>query len=316
MSTPLPTQRPSLDDTLGAFFLGVIYSCILFGISSLQVYLYYHFYPSDSRLHKISVAVLWILDALHVALTISAAYRYTIKGFGDLLGLGLVLGEVKLLVAINVLITLLVQSLYAYRVWVLGAYHRGVLKYIVCGVVLGGFAVGIILSYVTYTVDHIGDVASISWEIYICFTASTTIDISLSAAMCFYLRKSQVACGAHGRVTALNSRISMLMQYTLSCGVLTSLCGIACLLSFVVAPDTLVFLAMSFILTRLYTNSFMAMLNARPRHRASAREVFSLSHSLPLANQARACAASVQRNAQMASPDRDKSASDLESSGI
>ncbi|KAF7329419.1 hypothetical protein MKEN_00203900 [Mycena kentingensis (nom. inval.)] len=258
----LPRQTPTLDDTLGAVFLGVIFSCILFGISTLQVYLYYHFYPSDSRLHKFSVAILWILDVLHVALTVSASYRYGVRGFGDLLGLGEVLWEVKLLVAVNVLIILLVQSLYAYRVWVLGGYHHGVLGYLVCGVVLGGFAVGIVLSYATYTVDHFVEIESISWAIYVSFTASTAIDIILSGAMCFYLLKSQGA----GRV--LNSRIAVLMQYTLSCGVFTSLCSVACLLSFVVAPDTLTFLAMSFILTRLYTNSFMAMLNARPRQRS------------------------------------------------
>ncbi|KAF7300785.1 hypothetical protein MKEN_01303800 [Mycena kentingensis (nom. inval.)] len=261
--TVFSMQAPTLDNTLGAVFLAVIFSSILFGISTLQVYLYYHFYPSDSRLHKFSVAILWVLDVLHLALTISSAYHYGVWGFGDLVGLGVVVWEIKLLVAINVVIILMVQSLYAYRVWLLGGYHHGVLGYLVCAAVLGGFAVGIVLAYATYSINSFAEITGISWAIYACFSASTTIDIILSAAMCFYLRKSK------GNERALNSRISTLMQYTLSCGVFTSACSVACLFSFVLMPNNLIFLSLTFILTRLYVNSFMAMLNARARQRTS-----------------------------------------------
>jgi hypothetical protein len=62
----------AVDNTLGALFLGVAVSCMwvilnpeatmvltrarrLFGVSALQVYYYYHYYPNDSLLHKVSV---------------------------------------------------------------------------------------------------------------------------------------------------------------------------------------------------------------------------------------------------------------------
>ncbi|KAJ7056039.1 hypothetical protein C8F01DRAFT_1156627 [Mycena amicta] len=261
-------QAPTLDNTLGAVFLGVIFSCILFGISTLQMYLYYHFYPSDSSLHKVSVAVLWTLDTLHLALTISA--------FGNSPALAVVLWQVKLLVAINVIIILIVQSLYAYRVWLLGGYHHGVLGYLVCAVVIAGFAIGIVLAVETYTLDNFPDTSNIAWAIYACFSASTTIDIMLSAAMCFYLRKSK------GTERVLNSKISTLMQYTLSCGVFTSACSVACLFSFILMSNNLIFFSLTFILTRLYVNSFMAMLNARARQRRNEGSSFVLSNSSQL----------------------------------
>ncbi|KAF7329432.1 hypothetical protein MKEN_00205300 [Mycena kentingensis (nom. inval.)] len=290
MAGVLLSQAPTLDNTIGAIYLGVMFSCVLFGISALQVYLYYHFYPSDLRLYKVSVAVLSISDAIHAALTVSTGYHYGVRGFGNLQGLAFVVWDIKVNVALNVVIILLVQFLYAYRVWVLGGYHRGILGYIVAVVVLGGFAVGIVLAYHTFRVTAFVQLEDIAWAIYVCFSASTAIDIILSAAMCFYLGKSK------GTERVLNSRISTLMQYTLSCGVFTSLCSVACLLAFIIAPRNFIFLALTLIHTRrtstspglraptltrslhaVYTNSFMAMLNARPRHRNNGTTVVSLS---------------------------------------
>ncbi|KAJ7054298.1 hypothetical protein C8F01DRAFT_501821 [Mycena amicta] len=253
------SQIPTLDNTLGAVFLGVMVSGMLFGSTTQQVYYYYHYYPYDSLLHKTSVCVLWLLDALHMSLSISAAYHYGVRGFGDLFGLRQVIWSVKLLIAVNVLVVLIVQGLYAYRVWRLSGFHNGILRYLVAAVVLGGFAIGIVTAVETYSLENFEDVTTISWAIEGSLAASTTIDCLNAAAMCYYLRKSK------GLGRALNSRISTLMQYTLSCGVFTSACSISTLVTFILMPNNLIFLALTFLLTRLYVNSFMAMMNARPR---------------------------------------------------
>ncbi|CAK5270802.1 unnamed protein product, partial [Mycena citricolor] len=70
MAPPLTLQPVTLENTLGAVFLGLVVSCILFGVSSLQMYFYYHHYPHDTLLHKSSIAALWVLDALHLSLTV------------------------------------------------------------------------------------------------------------------------------------------------------------------------------------------------------------------------------------------------------
>ncbi|KAJ7813662.1 hypothetical protein B0H14DRAFT_2778412 [Mycena olivaceomarginata] len=294
------TQAQTLDNTLGAVFLGVVVSCILFGVSALQVYYYYHYYPNDSLLHKLSVALLWVLDVTHLSLSIAAAYHYGVSGFGRQEGLGMVIWSVQLQILINVVIVLLVQSLYAYRVWLLSGYHHGVLGYLVAGVVLGGFAIGIVLSYETYTISTWSQAARIAWAVEASFAASTAIDMIISVAMCYYLRKSM------GRERVLNSRISGLMQYSLSCGVFTSACSLSCLFTFILMPNNLVFLALSYLLTRLYVNSFLAMMNARDRGlRRSSTLALSPSHSIPISS------VTFMQNAFVTSPSR--FTSDLES---
>ncbi|KAJ7342397.1 hypothetical protein DFH08DRAFT_1082017 [Mycena albidolilacea] len=347
------TQAPTLDNTLGAVFLGVVVSCILFGVSALQVYYYYHYYPNDSSLHKLSVALLWVLDITHLSLSIAAAYHYGVSGFGRQEGLGMIIWPVKLQILINVVIVLLVQSLYAYRVWLLSGYHHGVLGYLVrvghrrglFSVVLARLlslslffesesditiftAIGIVLSYETYvhfpssisslfnfpiplacmlthtaryTISTWIQAARVAWAVEASFAASTAIDMIISVAMCYYLRKSM------GGERVLNSRISGLMQYSLSCGVFTSACSLSCLFTFILMPNNLVFLALSYLLTRLYVNSFLAMMNARDRglRRSSSTLALSPSHSIPISSVA------FMQNAFATSPSR--FTSDLES---
>ncbi|KAK7439518.1 hypothetical protein VKT23_017447 [Stygiomarasmius scandens] len=77
--------------------------------------------------------------------------------------------------------------------------------------------------------------------------------------MCYYLKKSQ------GSEQRLNSKISTVMQYTLSSGLLTSAVSLSTLFTYTLMPNNLIFLGLQFLLTKFYVGSFLAMLNARHR---------------------------------------------------
>ncbi|KAJ3895600.1 hypothetical protein GG344DRAFT_72960 [Lentinula edodes] len=155
-------QSQNIDNTLGAVFIGIVGATFLFGITTLQVYMYYHHYRRDSYLHKLAVAILWILDTVHLVLIVHATYHYAVKGFGDASNMAFIVWSVKLQVTINVIIILFVQSLYAYRVWILGGYHHGVLGYVVAGVVIGGFGIGATVAYKIYTIQMFEELHAIS----------------------------------------------------------------------------------------------------------------------------------------------------------
>jgi len=55
----------------------------------------------------------------------------------------------------------------------------------------------------------------------------------------------------------------MIVRMTLISGFLTTACSLAALITYGTMPDTLIFLSVEFLLTKLYINSFLAMLNAR-----------------------------------------------------
>jgi len=247
----------TLGNTIGAAFLGCIGAAILYGITNLQVFVYYQKYPNDWRFQRISVGVLWFLDSLHLALTIHAVYHYLIDSFGNLAAEEVIFWSFKLQIAVNVVIVLVVQSLYALRVWRLGSHFSRVWPWVVIVSVAGGYAVGILLAVETYAVNTFAALQEIKWAIYSSFATSTAIDIIIAVAICFYLQRSRSG------FTVTNFKIVTIMKYVVVSGFLTSACSTTALITFGALPNTLVFLGIEFLLTKLYINSFIAMLNAR-----------------------------------------------------
>ncbi|KAJ6626841.1 hypothetical protein B0H10DRAFT_1996818 [Mycena sp. CBHHK59/15] len=69
----------SVDDTLGAAFIGFAFSCVVFGVNTNQVVTYFHRYPEDKLPYKFLVACIWYashdLNDLVSALTSFAPSR-------------------------------------------------------------------------------------------------------------------------------------------------------------------------------------------------------------------------------------------------
>jgi len=247
----------TLGNTIGAAFLGTVFAAVLFGVTNLQVYLYFQNYPQDWRIQKISVFSLWILDIIHLSLTIAAVYHYLIDSFGSMAALQLVVWSFKLQIAVNVIIVLLVQTLYAVRVWKLGRHYQRIWPILVAIIVGSGYAIGIVLAVKTYGINSFAELNEMSWVVYASFSSSTIIDVVIATAMCFYLIRSRSG------FAGTNNKIVVIIRMTLISGFMTSACSLAALIAYAAMPDNLVFLGIEFLLTKLYINSFLAMLNAR-----------------------------------------------------
>ncbi|KAF5347344.1 hypothetical protein D9756_009958 [Leucocoprinus leucothites] len=161
----LSLENATLDNTVGALFLGVLATMFLFGITTLQTFWYYHLFPKDSQLHKYSLCkaqgsrIYRTLDALHLALTIHAVYTYIVTGFGDRAGLEyIVCSDDPQTTQSEKLSTIQYSSKYRS----------------------------------TYMVHTYTELENVSWVIVAAFATSTGIDFVITAAMCYYLWKSQV----------------------------------------------------------------------------------------------------------------------------
>ncbi|SJL15363.1 uncharacterized protein ARMOST_18856 [Armillaria ostoyae] len=127
-------------------------------------------------------------------------------------------------------------------------------------VVISFFSSGLLV-YKTYTITTFTGLASMGWAIDAAFATSTGIDFFISFAMCYYLHKSR----SISEFSSTNSRLLVLMWFVLMSGLATSACSTVALVTFIVLPNTLVFLGVEFLLTKLYVNSLLSMLNARKR---------------------------------------------------
>ncbi|KAH9013186.1 hypothetical protein EDB83DRAFT_2576920 [Lactarius deliciosus] len=110
-------------NTYGCAFIGLIVSVMLFGITTLQTWIYYWQYGNrDRKALKLFIAVVFLLDALHTTLCIYSVYWYLVLNFGNVEILDTGMWAMGIQVFINTLINYMVQLYYARRVYI-GEYY-------------------------------------------------------------------------------------------------------------------------------------------------------------------------------------------------
>ncbi|KAK0243656.1 hypothetical protein EDD85DRAFT_168243 [Armillaria nabsnona] len=259
-SLPSPSL-PSLGDTFGALFIGATVAAVLFGIMNLQVLIYYKRYPNDWSLYLYSVALFWVLDSVHFALGIHALYYYLIDMYGNLLGalLDNAIWSLRLQLLLKVWIIVFVQGVYAIRLWKLGRHFHKILPWFVFFTVAVSFGAGILMSYETYIPQNVVSISTIGISIYIFYSVAIMTDFIIALMMCYYLHKSRAII--HLPFTA--HKLLGLMRLALVSGLATSACSLFAVFTYFAWSDTLIFVAIDFILPKLYINSLLAMLNYR-----------------------------------------------------
>ncbi|KIK65634.1 hypothetical protein GYMLUDRAFT_39128 [Collybiopsis luxurians FD-317 M1] len=82
-------------------------------------------------------------------------------------------------------------------------------------------------------------------------------DVAIAAGLFYFLHRSRTG------FKKSDTMISKLIMFSVSTGLLTSVCAVASLLSILIWGRTLIYVAFYFSLGRLYSNSLLATLNAR-----------------------------------------------------
>ncbi|KAJ7900938.1 hypothetical protein B0H14DRAFT_3123581 [Mycena olivaceomarginata] len=126
-----------LDNSLGAWLIGLIVSSVIFGVTCFQVYLYFTKHCArDLVFLKTYVALLLALDVFNLALVSHGFYFLTVTNFGDYLELGTAPWSLLVQIAVGgmkvwswmpthfvdfllVLLAALVQLFYAFRIYTL-----------------------------------------------------------------------------------------------------------------------------------------------------------------------------------------------------
>ncbi|KAK0475484.1 hypothetical protein IW261DRAFT_1595471 [Armillaria novae-zelandiae] len=255
----------SLDHTLGAFSLGATLANILFGITCLQSALYYKNYLNDEWLYKVAVGLIWLLDTFDVAVTTHTVYFYAIKNFGNVQVLYQheIVWSFKLHIVICVLVRIFVQAMYALRVWKLGQkLHQGI-PWLIILVTASNSACGIYLIKDVYLVSSFSDTPIIKSALISVFVSSVAAELIVSAAMCYCLDKGRTMSVFPNTIATLITMMRMILMT----GIVTSVYSIVILITFLLWPDTLIFLGFDCLAPKLFINSLLALLNARRNFR-------------------------------------------------
>ncbi|KIK70082.1 hypothetical protein GYMLUDRAFT_67341 [Collybiopsis luxurians FD-317 M1] len=236
----------TIDNTLGALFVGFAGACCVYGILVSQIYTYFVSYPLDRPIYKFIVlvdtrrSVGRILETADQAFIGQIYYHYGISNFSNpftLIEGNQTCGLQQLLGAI---VGAIVKIAFALRVWRFSERNFWI--------------TGLIFRFLlpnVFSVVQLRVLGTISLGV------GMMTDIITALALCYFLNKLRTG------YRQSDSLVSSLIKYAINTGALTSVISVTTVILYNIMPTNLIFIAVFFILSKLYAISFMATLNTR-----------------------------------------------------
>ncbi|KAH9043585.1 hypothetical protein EDB84DRAFT_1559187 [Lactarius hengduanensis] len=285
------------DNNLGALFIGVILSAIVYGITWQQGYAYYTIHGNKDPLFlKILVSLLMVVDSVNLAFAAHGSYITSITNFGDYAADTHMPWSIPSIGITGMFLEVLIQHFYAYRVYRLS---KGSLYMPVVIIVLS------LTAFCAYKSNFLLNFVSINRKIYpqpldnffvlACMRgkyqtlgrvaksdfgsrAITPNETEAHSKLRFFIASvaMQVACdmiittsmvcyllNTRTNIPRTDSILNTLALYTISCGTLTAISAIACLIMVSIYQHNWIYLPFYILQVRLYSCSFMSVLNSR-----------------------------------------------------
>ncbi|KAJ7194961.1 hypothetical protein GGX14DRAFT_575960 [Mycena pura] len=184
-----------LSPTLGAVQIGVLVSCILFGVTTTQAYIYYNRFPDDSLMVKATVAVVWSCEAAHVVCVAHTLYAFTITDYRHPERL---LGHPPRSLIFYIFLTILISAcgvlslpvFFSFRIYMLSKrrlipYIIWALSFVRCVAGITAFVAGLRAeTLVEYLVQW-------EWLAITTWTLSAADDVTITATMVYLLYKQR-----------------------------------------------------------------------------------------------------------------------------
>ncbi|KAJ3975136.1 hypothetical protein EV361DRAFT_865618 [Lentinula raphanica] len=253
-------------NSFGAGLIGAIVTAMLYGLTTLQTYLYFINYPKDEVKIKMLVSIVCTDYANSSLLSYSptvtfCVYHYLVINFSNPAGLAIINWSLNITVMLNLLHETSVQHQQRSSEMGLGgftwylSYRPFLLKVFLESLGFGIETVAYL--FVSKTFDT--------------FQESSTVKLAAATPFAVFAVLSDVLIA----VSLTNTLITTLIVYAVNRCLLTSAVAITEVIVFILHPTSLWFLAIDFVIGKLYANSLLASLNSRHY----LREPGSLSNS-------------------------------------
>ncbi|KAF9077354.1 hypothetical protein BDP27DRAFT_1509831 [Rhodocollybia butyracea] len=260
------TVTPNMDNTLGALFIGLIIASVMNGVTYSQTWFYFSSQnreKPDELWLKLLVVVVVLLDLAHQVFTthwLIQVYNYCVTNWGIVAGLDVLPWSYYGMAYPTGLVTVIIQSFFVWRVWKLS--RNLVVTLSIWVISLAQF--GTFLFYVA-RVFEIPNAEQLSLKLggyaILVNALGVACDITIAVAMVFYLRQARTS------IKRTNHLLRSITIFTVTTGIVSSVCAIMVLSMAGAYSGTNIELTFYFMLTRLYSNSFLATLNVRDRLR-------------------------------------------------
>ncbi|KAI0806601.1 hypothetical protein C8Q74DRAFT_1212789 [Fomes fomentarius] len=261
---PLPNEPDVPKETLlivGPILFGALASWLLFGISIVQLYLYYIFFPNDKIGIKALVYWVFTLDILLTVIAAGMGWHILVAGWGrqsNLIEPGWTFAAIA---AGDGIIAMTVQLFYAWRIWILKRWR--VIPGLIVLIALAQSACAISIAA---GIPSLHDVRLFNGIFYprtsVWLAGGAVVDILIAASMFYVLSTAKKATSMLNRGDRAINRLIALSVETGSLSAATAILE----LIFFLAPSTKntdLHILFSLILGKIYSSAMMTSLNSR-----------------------------------------------------
>ncbi|KAJ6456448.1 hypothetical protein C8R45DRAFT_1034509 [Mycena sanguinolenta] len=247
----------TLVPTLGVTLIGILISCTLYGVTTLQTFIYTkRFWNTDNIRLKLFVILIWILETAHTAFLCSYIFRVAIIDLLNPLALQRTNVSDDITTGITAFIIFFVQCFYTWRLWILSN-KKLILVIPLAILVITHLGLEMAVMALTFKWPDFSQFHRITGYFTGAVAVAAATDITIAIAMFLLLQDRKTG------IKSTEQMLNRIVTYTISTGLLTSVIDIVILGAFVGLPNTLVYLCFFDFVPNLYANSLLAMLNSR-----------------------------------------------------
>lgn len=235
--------------------VGVFLNCILYGVLSVQTFIYFQTYKKDNPRIRALVWYLYILETLNTGFDMGLMLEPLVVRYATPEAVTRVPIMLSADPIVTVMISTPVQIFMAWRIKVISKSNLlmwTIIFFSICSFI-GGLANTIAVTIINeFAHLHQFDGSVITW-----LGSSAITDILITVSLVWSLWKART------RVRATDDAITRIIRLTVQTGLLTAVSASLDVILFIALPNTTVNFVWDFALSKLYTNALMSTLNAR-----------------------------------------------------
>ncbi|KZT39541.1 hypothetical protein SISSUDRAFT_1045414 [Sistotremastrum suecicum HHB10207 ss-3] len=255
MAMPIPA---ALVPSFGYVLIGVLVTSLLHGFTTFQTIAYFRMFPKDSWVLKWMVLVVMMVEFLHLALCWHFEFFYfraaITSNQEQLLS---ALWSILVTIPLTMLVVSISHIFSLTKLWKIS--NR---NWILCAIIatLETTSVGtqLALSVKLFGIPLWPEIAvQLRTLVSIAFALVVCTDVSIAASLCYYLRKRRTG------YQQTDSMIAHLVYYTVNNGILTSALDMVMMGLFLGVQNSLSFLAVLEVISKVYVATILTSLSTR-----------------------------------------------------
>ncbi|KAF8073446.1 hypothetical protein FPV67DRAFT_747244 [Lyophyllum atratum] len=260
MASVLPPIPDNIETITAPQVLGTLFNWALYGVLSVQVYIYYLNFPDDKLSIKCLVYGTYIFEVAQTCLTAADAYYWFASGYGNMIRLGSVYVSPLDTPFLCGIIAAVVQCFFAYRIWTL----RRSYKWICVGIIATSLVQTAGAFGTAFRAHALGQFARFHENVifpasfHVWLLGDTVSDILIAGSMLWIFHESQEHKHQHG-----NAILAKLVFLIVETNTLTASMALLSFILYAGFPGQDFFTCTTFIMGKLYSNTLLVTFNNR-----------------------------------------------------